>query len=239
MQQVIMPRPRNANARDETINQIKTIARQHMAASGTAGISLRAIARDMHVTAPALYNYFAKLDDLITALIVDAFNGLGDAVQNASLTQSNPAEQFTAAAIAYRQWALDHPADFQLIYGNPIPGYEAPAQVTVPLAIRPLVTFYTALFRAWQAGQVTIPRQYEQIPPSVKQFMRDFIERDFPEIASAPTELFYLLNVGWTRIHGMVMLELFDHSPPSIGDPAAFYEHEIHAFLSELGLSSF
>jgi AcrR family transcriptional regulator len=231
-----MPRPVNETVREETIVQIKNIARQQMAQNGTAGISLRAIAREMGVTAPAIYNYFSRLEDLITALIVDAFNGLGDAVQNATNAETTPSAQFKAGALAYRQWALDHPADFQLIYGNPIPGYEAPAAVTVPLATRPLVTFYTTMFNAWQAGEVTIPQLYSTIPPTVKQFMRDFIERDVPQVATAPTELFYLLHVAWSRIHGMVMLELFDHSPPSLGDPTAFYVHEVDVFLHELGL---
>jgi AcrR family transcriptional regulator len=232
-----MPRPRDEHARDETISQIKSIARQHMAANGTAGISLRAIARAMNVTAPAIYNYFARLDDLITALIIDAFNGLGDAVQNAITAQSDTAEQFKAGAFAYRQWALDHAADFQLIYGNPIPGYEAPADLTVPLATRPLVALYTVMFAAWQSGNVRVSPQYQQIPPTVKQFMQDLIALNFPEVAAAPTELFYLLHVGWSRIHGMVMLELFDHSPPSLGDPTAFYEHEVLNFLHELGFN--
>ncbi|MDQ7027472.1 MAG: TetR/AcrR family transcriptional regulator [Anaerolineae bacterium] len=232
-----MPRPRDEAARQETIQQIKAIARQQMADNGTAGISLRAIARQMGVTAPAIYNYFSRLDNLITALIVDAFNGLGDAVQDAVQSQTNLALQFKTGANAYRQWALDHAADFQLIYGNPIPGYEAPSEVTVPLAIRPLVTFYTTLFTAWQVGEVTIPQPYKHIPPTVKQFMKDFIERDVPQIAEAPTELFYLLHVAWSRFHGMVMLELFHHSPASLGDPTAFYKHEVDVFLREIGFA--
>lgn len=233
-----MPRPRDDIAREATAAEIKALARQQMAENGTAGISLRAIARTMGVTAPAIYNYFASLDDLITALIVDAFNGLGDAVDAAASHDGTPARKFREGVLAYRQWALQHKADFQLIYGNPIPGYEAPPQITVPLATRPLVTLYTCLLAAWETGTLTVPESYQHIPDSVNQFMQKLIERDFPQIAHAPIALFYLLHVGWTRIHGMVMLELFDHTPPSIGDPTAFYAHEVDVFLHSLGLIS-
>ena len=79
-----MPRPRNQDAREELSEAIKATARQQMAAQGTAGLSLRAIARDLGMTAPAIYHYFPRLEDLITALVVDAFNGLADAMETAA-----------------------------------------------------------------------------------------------------------------------------------------------------------
>jgi AcrR family transcriptional regulator len=120
--------------RQDTREEIKAFARQQMAAEGTAALSLRAIARDMEMTAPALYRYFPSREDLITALIVDAFNALADALEaaDAAPTQQDYGSRLRAVLMAYRGWALEHPTDFQLIYGNPIPGYSAPRELTVP-----------------------------------------------------------------------------------------------------------
>src|SRR5689334_18627833 len=117
---------RRERFRDNVREQICEVARKQMADSGTAAVSLRAIARELKLTAPALYRYFASRDELITALILDAFNSLADtlAATAQAAAPDNPWNQMTAVLIAYRAWALAHPTDFQLIYGNPIPGYE-------------------------------------------------------------------------------------------------------------------
>ena len=115
---------RRDRMRDLTIAEIKATARQQMAESGTAGVSLSAIARAMELSAPALYRYFASRDDLVTALIVDAFNDLADDDPGGRSRLWRPAyADRLLACLAYREWAIAHPVDFQLIYGNPIPGY--------------------------------------------------------------------------------------------------------------------
>jgi len=232
-----MPRPRDEQAREETIEAIKTSARQQMADNGTAGISLRGIARELGMTAPAIYNYFSRLDDLITALIIDAFNGLADAVDEAAQSSDDAAQQLKMACKAYRSWALEYPADFQLIYGNPIPNYEAPAELTVPLASRPMQTMYRAILAAYQAGQLTIPAEYAEVPEQITAHVGSFLWRDFPELREIPMSIFYLVVVAWSRIHGIVMLELFEHIGPTIGDVDTFFNHEIDIFLKSLGLS--
>ena len=129
-----MARKRREKILDITREEIKETARGLMAINGTAGLSLRAIAREMGMTAPALYHYYASLNDLITALILDAFTQLADTLETtaADPALTTVAERLTAVANANRQWALDHPLDFQLIYGNPIPDYEQPADITYP-----------------------------------------------------------------------------------------------------------
>lgn len=117
-------------------------------------LSLRAIARRMEITAPAIYNYFPHLEDLITALIVDAFNDLADAMQAAgqSVTSNTWGPRIKATILAYRRWAVAHPVKFQLIYGDPIPGYAAPAEVTSPVANRPFVIlcgYFAEALKTW------------------------------------------------------------------------------------------
>jgi AcrR family transcriptional regulator len=218
-------------------SQIKAAARQQMAQQGTAGIALRGIARELGITAPAIYNYFPRLDDLITALIVDAFTALAEAIEAAEA--GTPGEtcgpKILTMCLAYRQWAVEHPVDFQLIYGNPIPGYVAPAEITVPLARRPFDGLFRLFLEAYQRGELVIPEEYEPVPASITAHFAGWLPTvgyDFPDA------LLCLLMSGWARIHGMVMLELFEHIGPVVGDPAAFYRYELDAFFQQLGMTT-
>lgn len=232
-----MARPVREDIRQQTIEEIKTVARRQMGQSGTAGLSLRAIAREMEITAPAIYNYFPSLDDLITALIIDGFAGLAEALESAATADKgkSPVARFRAVLLEYRQWAVGHPVEFQLIYGNPIPGYVAPAQITVPLVQRGFIALAQPLAAAWDVGLVRLPSAFEAIPPTVLPAIRQ-IRAQFAE--PYPDGLIYALIVGWTRIHGMITLELFHHTPPTVGDVAAFYQHEVEGFIRQLIIDS-
>lgn len=234
------PRPRRSDSREpgEMLAAIKTSARQQMAEYGTAGLSLRGIARDLGITAPAIYNYFPRLEDLITALVVDAFTALAQAMQTAEAAEPSdlPAAKVLALCLAYRGWALAHPTDFQLIYGNPIPGYHAPEEITIPLARRPFEGIFRWFLHAHQTGALIIPSIYLEAPRAVREaaaVWRDSTGYDMPDALLA------LLASGWSRIHGAVMLELFHHLQPLVGDGAEFYRHEIVAFLQQMGMVDF
>ena len=231
-----MPRPRRDVAHPNIAAAIKAVARQQMSERGTAGLSLRAIARELEITAPAIYNYYPRLDDLITALIVDAFQSLADAMQTSvsTLGEEEYRERILRMSLAYRQWAVEHPTDFQLIYGNPIPGYAAPAEITVPLARRPFLDLFRTFLAAWQQGMLQIPAAYLAVPPSIQAHVAGWEAQTGVEL---PAPLFCLLASGWARIHGLVLLELFHHLQPMIGDPAALYAYELTAFLAAMGLS--
>ncbi len=232
-----MARPKRTTAIQNLAETIKDVARQQMAIQGTAGLSLRAIARELAITAPAIYNYYPRLDDLITALLIDAFNALATAMQDAAqaATSLPLRAQLRAILLAYRQWALDHPVDYQLIYGNPIPGYVAPAAVTAPLARRPFEVVVQLLLTAMQDGRYQLPVLARPLPPSIDQHIAAWkAQTGFP----GPEAILYTLAVCWTRIHGLVVLEIFHHTQPMLGDTAAFYAHEIEDLLSQLGVNN-
>ncbi len=224
-----------AEQRVTTLEAIRTIARRHMAEGGTATLSLRAIARDLGMTAPALYRYYPSRDDLITALILDAFNALADALIAADAAQPRAAwgGRLRAMMRAYRAWALAYPVDFQLIYGNPIPGYEAPREVTVPAAVRTWTAIINALIEAYAAGALRPPIAFLHLPPTVDRWMREFAARDgYP----VPPEVFAVAVHGWSLMHGMVVLEMNGHTPPVIGDADAFFTHQIDALIRSMNL---
>lgn len=228
------PSLQRAELRQATAAAIKNEAREQMRQHGTAGISLRAIARQLNITAPAIYNYFPSLDDLITALIVDAFTDLAVAMETAGAASAgtDTLARIEAVLHAYREWAVTHPVDFQLIYGNPIPGYQAPAELTSPLAFRPFKVVFALYGQALASGALRLPAEYQPVPDSIRQHLlgwKTHVGLDLPD------GLICLLIGGWARIHGLVLLELFNHSTPVIGDPAALFAYELRALHTRMG----
>lgn len=218
-----------------TAERIKAVAHKQMSDHGTAGLSLRSIAREIGVTAPAIYNYYPSINDLITALIVDAFNALAASMQEAMEAASGEtvAPAIKAATQAYRAWALQNPIDFQLIYGNPIPGYVAPSELTAPLARKPFLHMFDLFLQGWRSGELKVPTEYAQVPPHIARHLREWrlqTDMDLPDV------LVCLLASGWVRLHGLVMLELFQHTGPFIGDTEELFHYEMNAFMTRLGM---
>ena len=141
------PRPKQTEQHPNLEAAIKETAWKQIAGFGAAALSLRAIARELGITAPAIYNYFQRRDDLVTALIVDAFTSLGKSQKNsiANLPEGDLGARLTTLGLAYRDWAVTYPQRYQLIFGTPIPGYEAPAEITVPAAAGSLVPLIETL----------------------------------------------------------------------------------------------
>src|SRR5215471_16268013 len=129
-----MVAPRRERLHAATRAEIKQLARQHMAAQGTTAIHLRAIAEQMGFTSQALYRYFKSRDALLTELIIDAYTDLARTMESARDARSPDAygERLFAALMGYRQWAVAHPVDYTLIYGMPIPDYQAPSELIQP-----------------------------------------------------------------------------------------------------------
>jgi AcrR family transcriptional regulator len=230
-----MARPKVGSNEPLTAERIKAAAWAQMARYGTAGLSLRGIARRLGVTAPAIYNYFGRLEDLITALIVDAFTGLAEAMgaADASVASDRPYDHIMALCLAYRGWAMEQPIRFQLIYGNPIPGYYAPEELTIPLARRPFLGMFRWFMRAHQAGELIIPADYQVVPPAMAEGVEAWRRLSGIEV---PDPLMGLLMSGWARIYGLTLLEMFHHLQPLVDDCAALYRYEISAFLQQMGL---
>lgn len=226
-----MPRKRRDDLREATYEDIKTAARKLMADQGTAGLSLRGIARELGMTAPALYYYYDNLDSLITTLIVENYHHLADAMESARDAHADQVhrQQLVAVMQAYRRWALEHPIDFQLIYGNPIPGYEAPGDLTVPAASRALSVSAGIIADGLGKGVFHVPVEAAQLPESVCLAFRQIAEeRGYKH---TPVEAIYLAVIGWTRAQGLISLEIYNSLQPVVGDTEAFYQHQIDTLI--------
>ena len=227
---------RRDRRRLETREEIKDTARALLAEQGAAGLSLRAIAKRMGMTAPGLYHYFGSINDLITALILDAFTQLAEAVEkaDADVASRGGAERLAAVAHAWRRWALDHPIDFQLLYGNPIPTYEQPTDTTYPAARRSFLVTANIFAQAIERGEIDLPEEYRCLPPEIERSLDTLTGVQGHDL---PRHALYLAAISWARLHGHIMLELFHLIQPVIGDVDALFDHEVQALIRQVGFA--
>ena len=157
----VMKTPRE-RARERTLDEIRTLAWRQVEELGPAELSLRAIARELGVVSSAIYRYVASRDDLLTALLVEGFSDLADAVEaaEAAIPRDAYRERWLTACRAMRTWALNRPAAWGLLYGGPIPGYDAPQQTTGPAGVRVLLCQGAVLIEAQAAGSLQ-PRVWQ------------------------------------------------------------------------------
>ena len=222
---------RRERLHEATREEIKQVAREQMAEQGTAAISLRAIATRMEMRAPSLYNYFSNRDDLVTALIVDAFNSLAETLERASVSrpEQDIAGRVLITTLAYREWAVTHPTDFALISGNPIPGYHAPEDATDEVARRGTKVFFDLLQQAWEQHQLTLPSEYADLTPP---FNQQFTQWCGEQGISLPVA--HLVLVAAAQLQGLIMQEIYGLLQNFVDDPAALYRLEMIALLKRL-----
>lgn len=231
-----MVRPRRTEQHTDLAKAIKETAWELIAQAGASSLSLRAIARQLNITAPAIYNYFQRRDDLVTALILDAFHSFGEAQRTAAdtvsfeaVTPGSLAARLTAMGMMFRTWAVVNPQRYQLIFGTPIPGYSAPADITVPAAAWALVPMVEALQAGWRAGLLQMPG-YPPMSPEVERMFSAWSE--FSGIVEL--EVLYLALAIWTRVHGFVSLEIGSQLPSFLHDPGLVYARELEAFCRQI-----
>jgi AcrR family transcriptional regulator len=218
------PRPKRSEQHPDLQTAIKDTAWKQIAEKGSSALSLRAIARELGITAPAIYNYFSSRDDLVTALIVDAFTSLGEAQQGSiqELSEDNLSARLSTLGLAYRDWAITYPQRYQLIFGTPIPGYEAPADVTTPAAARSLEPLIETIQAIFAAGRLRADRSTAMRPE-----LRSMLEAWSQYTGGNDPEVLYTALVIWSRVHGLVSMEIGNQLPSFITDPGEIYRREI------------
>ncbi|MEU3772524.1 TetR/AcrR family transcriptional regulator [Streptomyces sp. NPDC032472] len=219
-------------ARTEVTAAIKDEARRMLAAEGAAKLSLRAVARELGMVSSALYRYFPSRDDLLTALIVDAYDSIGAAAEEAdaeAVAAGSPSrERWIAVARAVRVWALEHPHEYALIYGSPVPGYSAPVDTVAP-ASRVGNTFI-GIVRAAHAGHgLALPPLPATLRPEAARMTADFAEGLPPEVTAA-------LVAAWAQLIGLVSFELFGQFNRVVEDRDTFFAHAAAQLAHAVGL---
>ncbi|MDT5103694.1 MAG: hypothetical protein QOI25_1207 [Mycobacterium sp.] len=216
-------------SRERIGREIIAIGRGHLVTEGAAGLSVRAIARDLGMVSSAVYRYVASRDDLLTLLLIDAYTELADAVDRAH--QSTPgswADQVLAIARAARQWAVDQPACWALLYGSPVPGYHAPAELTVGPGTRVVGALFGAVAAGIDAGDVEVPN-IQAAQPMSADF--DVIRAEFAFAGGDDTVLKCFLL--WAALVGAISLEVFgQYGADTLTDPAAVFDRQIELLLT-------
>lgn len=206
-----------------------------MGSGGPDAITLRAIAREMGMTANAIYGYFATRDDLVSALVADVYTELADAVDAAwaGSAQDAPAERIKAWAHAFRGWALAHPEGFRLIYGDPVPGYRAPVGGAAPDAARRVCVGIAALAdAAWSSAEPAHGDggfDWDDFDPG----LLDKVRPAFPALPPAGVAL--ALRI-WGHLHGPVSLEIYGHLRAQTLSPDKLFRAELDHLVRALGL---
>ena len=218
------PRPSKKQQIPNLQELIKDTAWEQISESGAASLSLRAIARELHITAPAIYNYFPNRDDLVTALIVDAFTSLAESQEDVLklFANRNPGEQFQRLGLAYREWAVTYPQRYQLIFGTPIPHYQAPDDITTPAAARSLVPLIQVIQTIY-----TLRKPALDCLPPMTTALEKMLKLWQAAATHADLEVLYLTLVVWSRVHGLVLMEIGNQLPSFITDPVEIYQREI------------
>ena len=230
------PRTARERVREEMTAEILAVAREHVAREGAAALSLRSIARDLEMAPSALYRYFDGRDALLSALILTAYESLADEAERAAddaarRNGGGDAERWLAVPRALRAWALAHPHEWGLIFGTPVPGYEAPEATVEPYA-----RVAAAMVRPLVAAAAAARLHTEPLPP-VPAALGDAVAPVAEELLPGLPLGTVVLAVGaWTTIVGVVSLEVFGHWRNTILDPAEFFEATLRNLAGSLGL---
>ena len=202
---------------------IKETAWKQIAEYGAPALSLRAIARELKITAPAIYNYFPDRDALVTALIIDAFTSFGDWQFEArdSVNADDLNGRMKAIGLAYRDWAHAYPQRYQLIFGTPIPGYKGPVDKIFPSSARSLGALVSVVEGLRLAGKLNVDSF-----PKIKSEYKVSFEMWKTYGGDADALSLSVAMIIWSRVHGIVSLEIGGNLPPfgTKGDALYLYE---------------
>jgi AcrR family transcriptional regulator len=218
-------------AREKIEAQIVELGRRHLVSEGAVGLSLRAIARDLGMVSSAVYRYVASRDDLLTLLLVDAYSELADAVDRAATTADGQwRDQLLAMAHAAREWAVDQPARWALLYGSPVPGYHAPRERTVGPGTRVVAALFDAIGAGIAAGDIP-QSNVSAAQPLSSDFELLRKEFEFGGDDSAVAKCFLL----WAGLVGAIGLEVFgQYGADTLTEPGAVFDTQVRLLIDML-----
>lgn len=224
------------DSRERIEAQIVELGRRHLIQHGAAGLSLRAIARDLGMVSSAVYRYVSSRDELLTLLLIDGYDELGDAVDAAvaKVDATDHRGRLTALGRAAREWALAEPSTYALLYGSPVPGYDAPAERTNVPGTRVAVALVRLIADAYAAGAV-IPGPGPALP--------DDLSRDFDAVrdelgTDLPGEVLARGVLVWTSLFGAISFEVFgQYGDDTFSARDALFDHQLAVLAGTIPLA--
>ncbi|MCE9621098.1 MAG: TetR/AcrR family transcriptional regulator [Actinomycetia bacterium] len=205
--------------RAENTAEILRLARAQVERDGAGNLSLREVARDLGMVSSAIYRYFASRDELLTRLIIDSYDRLGAIVEAADSALSSRDDfrgRWRAMSHSIRNWALESPAEYTLLFGTPVPGYAAP-QDTIGPASRYTNVLVGLVLDMEAAGHTAS----EVVPAALR---RDFAALRQRLAVPANDAMLMRGMVAWANLMGAISLELFGHLHNVVDTPGALFD---------------
>ena len=197
-------------AKEAVRAQLREVARRHIAERGAADLSLRAVARELELTSSAVYRYVDSREDLITSLLVESYEAVADVAENADRDQAgsgaDAAARWLAIARGIRAWAHDHPHEYALIYGSPIPGYRPPVAVG-PAAARIWRVIAGVMAAAVASGVLQPPARPFDVEGLITEHVLETVGRPVPPF----TDFIVRAMSLFSSLIGAISSELFGH----------------------------
>jgi AcrR family transcriptional regulator len=221
-----------ARRRDDVTRQVLQIGRRHLTEYGAAALSLRAVTRDLGMVSSAVYRYVGSRDELLTLLVVDAYSELGDAVDS-RLADSQRAAWGTRILLvcnAVRDWALREPARYALLYGSPVPGYEAPGEQTTEPGTRVILALLRLVAEGVAAGDITDGPALVPVPRPLRVDLARVTADVGMDVDPAVMARAVLL---WATLFGAVSLEVFGQfGKDTFTERSMLFEHQMRLALT-------
>lgn len=232
------PRETRAESRERITAELMAAARRQLAEVGAAGLSLREVAREIGMVSSAVYRYVDSRDDLLTRLIVEAYDALGEAAESAgaaavAAAPGDDLARWCAIAGAVRAWALEHTHQYLLLYGTPVPGYAAP-ELTVGSGVRVTLALVEVIGDAHDAGRLAPPSEPPLIAP-------DPLPSELAQLAGRaataidPTTILAFL-AAWTQMFGLISFEITNQTRGMVESHALLYDATVHRLGYQIGL---
>ena len=233
MSRASAPRTARERARADITTEITTVARRQLAEHGAAALSLRAVARDLGMVSSAVYRYFASRDELLTALIIEAYDALGEAAEQAARESRRRAarHRWLAVAAAIRSWALANPHEYALVYGSPVPGYAAPEGTTASGTRASFALL--SVVRDASAHRELAPSLPVVVPAALRadlEALRATVDLEVGDDVAVAVLL------AWTQLFGLLSFELFGQTRGVVTDHEALFATATASMATAIGL---
>jgi len=229
-----MTQTRRERLRLQTIDEIKTAAWQQIAKEGAVALSLRAVAREVGITAPGLYRYYPSRDALVTALMIEAFNSFSEALETSrdACKPDDHISRFREVCKAYFQWAVSSPQKYALIFYTPVPGYTLDKE-SGPAAQRGFLVLQNVIGEAYMAEKITGDAASMRMPAALKSQYEVLKKIGMPYVPIVT----HLALSTWSTIHGMASLYLYGYFSGFLADQSeSFVDLEIEKMIRTLGI---
>ncbi|MEO0494019.1 MAG: TetR/AcrR family transcriptional regulator [Actinomycetota bacterium] len=220
-------------ARAALIREITGTARRHLAEEGATGLSLRAVSRELGMVSSAIYRYFPSRDALLTQLIVEAYDAVGSAAEQAEaeIDRTDLGGRFAAIAHGIRDWARTNPHEYALIYGSPVPGYAAPEDTIAPASRVTLLLL--RLLADLEAADAPLAEPAPALSSALEAQLAALVAD--AGLTVSPARMATGIGV-WTELYGMISFELFGQFQNVFDNADEIFAARVEAMAARMGV---